>query len=243
MRKLLLFMLTILVTVLLAGCNDTEAIVVEEQTDPNASEQTELIEETIRDEKVEMIEFHLIDEIVKLNLKNFPIIDHYLAQHKNRQTAIDEMTLAPLDTTKKSLYLLTFAIKDQDASFLLIDTSKQRSTLIQDQVALVDFYTIDNQTLLFQFKKRDVNDDLFRHQLLAFNAEAFKTVDLITDSELVEVETFHRFHWPIIDLNIANDGTINITLPQVEEPTVDALATWRETEEQAEDLITLTLKD
>lgn len=243
MSKLFLFMLTILVTVLLAGCNDTDAIVIEELTDPNASEQTELIEETIRDEKVEIIEFHLIDEIIKLNLKNFPIIDHYLAQHKNRQSAIDEMTLAPLDTTNKSLYLLTFAVTEQDASFLLIDTAKQRSALIQDQVALVDFYTIDNQTLLFQFKKRDVDGDLHRHQLLAFNAEAFKTVDLITDSELVEPETFRRFYWPIIDLYMTNDGTINVVLPQVEEPTVDALATWRETEEQAEELITLTLRD
>lgn len=240
-EKTFIFAIMISLTIILTGCRDNPPIVVEEQTETIDQEEASLIEETVKDKTVEIIEFQLKEEIVKVSLANIPIIDHYLAQHQNKTRAIEQMTLAPIELTDKTLYILTFAKKGAIGSYLLIDTEKQLSTLIADQVKLERYYTLNETTLLFNFSESSRDINLNRHQLLAYNIEDLETVPFSVASDKVTARSLQTFTWPFLDVVMHDDNIIHLTLPDVIEPTVEALTTWESLEDPPTQMIDVTI--
>ncbi len=237
------YMITIVISLMtiLTGCRDNPPIVVEEQTETIDQEETSLIEETVKNETVEIIEFQLKEEIVKLGLADIPIIDHYLAQHQNKARAIDQMTLSPITLTDKTLYILTFAKKGATGSYLLIDTAEQISTLIADQVKLERYYLLNETTLLFNFSESLRDVDLSRHQLLAYSTDKLEPLPLEVTSDRVTAHALQTFTWPILDVVMHDDNIIHLTLPDLIEPTIDALHTWESLDEAPTHMIDVTI--
>lgn len=240
-EKTLIFALVMSLMIILTGCRDNPPIVVEEQTEIIDHEETSLIEETVKDKTVEFIEFKLKEEIVKISLIDIPIIDHYLAQHQNKTRAIEQMTLAPIELTDKTLYILTFAKKGAIGSYLLIDTEKQLSTLIADQVKLERYYILNETTLLFNFSESSRDINLNRHQLLAYNIEDLETVPFSVASDKITARSLQTFTWPFLDVVMHDDNIIHLTLPDVIEPTVEALTTWESLEDPPTQMIDVTI--
>ncbi|GEM01199.1 hypothetical protein SAMN05421839_10819 [Halolactibacillus halophilus] len=240
----LIFAMAMTLIFILAGCRDNSPIVVEEQTETIDQEETSLVEETVKDETVEIIEFQLKEEIVKISLADIPIIDHYLAQHQNRTRAIEQMTLAPIELTDKTLYILTFAKQDTTGSYLLINTSEQTSVLIADQVTLERYDLLNEETLLFNFSEshRDVN--LNRHQLLAYNTDKLASLPLVVTSDSLSLTplSLQTFTWPFIDVVIHDNETIHLTLPAIIEPTDEAINTWASLDEAPTQMVDVTIE-
>jgi len=240
-QKTLIFALVMSLMIILTGCRDNPPIVVEEQTEIIDHEETSLIEETVKDETVEFIEFKLKEEIVKISLIDIPIIDHYLAQHQNKARAIEQMTLSPIELPDKTLYILTFAKQDTTGSYLLIDTVEQISTLVADQVTLEHYDLLNETTLLFNFSepRRDVNVN--RHQLLAYNTDKLESVPLVVTSDSVTARSLQTFTWPILDVVMHDDNIIHLTLPDIIEPTIDAINTWETLDDAPTQMIDVTV--
>lgn len=240
-QKTLIFALVMSLMIILTGCRDNPPIVVEEQTEIIDHEETSLIEETVKDETVEFIEFKLKEEIVKISLIDIPIIDHYLAQHQNKARAIEQMTLSPIELPDKTLYILTFAKQDTTGSYLLIDTVEQISTLVADQVTLEHYDLLNETTLLFNFSepRRDVNVN--RHQLLAYNTDKLESVPLVVKADSVTARSLQTFTWPILDVVMHDDNIIHLTLPDIIEPTVDAINTWETLDDAPTQMIDVTV--
>ncbi|MGM0522465.1 MAG: hypothetical protein ACQER2_00240 [Bacillota bacterium] len=242
MRQLtFIFAIVISLITVLSGCRDNPPIVVEEQTETIDQEEASLIEETVKDETVEIIEFQLKEEIVKISLADIPIIDHYLAQHQNKMHAIEQMTLSPIGLTDKTLYILTFAKKEATGSYLLIDTEKQISTLIADQVKLDRYYLLNETTLLFNFSEPIHDLNLNRHQLLAYNTDKLNQLPLEVTSDSVNARALQTFTWPFLDVVMHDDNLIHVTLPDLIEPTVDALTTWKSLDDAPTQMVDVTI--
>jgi hypothetical protein len=241
-HKTLIFSMAMSLTIILTGCRDNPPIVVEEQTETIDQEEASLIEETVRDETVEFIEFQLKEEIVKISLADIPIIDHYLAQHQNKVEAINQMTLSPIELTDKTLYILTFAKRGLIGSYLLIDTAKETSTLIADQVTLEQYHLLNETTLLFNFSEPQRDLNLNRHQLLAYNTDKLEIVPFVVTPDSVSARSLQTFTWPILDLEINDNHIIHLTLPDIIEPTDDAIVTWEALDDAPTQIIEVTIE-
>ncbi|GEM03558.1 hypothetical protein HMI01_05460 [Halolactibacillus miurensis] len=243
MRQITLsFMILISFLTILSGCRDNPPIVVEEQTEDIEKEEASLIEETIKDETIEIIEFQLKEEVIKISLADIPIIHHYLVQHKDKARAIDQMTLTPIHLSEKSLHLLTFAKTGDVASYLLIDTTEQTSTLIADQVLLERYVTLNETTLLFNFSQPITDLNINRHQLLAFNTNSLENVSIEVSSHAVTPQALQTFTWPILDMVMSEEGVIHLTLPDLLDPTIEALQKWESLSEAPTQMIDVTVE-
>lgn len=242
-KNTFIFLIFISLITILTGCRDNPPIVVEEQTEVIDQEEASLIKETVKDETIERIEFQLKQEVVKISLDDIPIIHHYLAQHQNKARAIDQMTLAPIELTDKTLYLLTFAKNDAIGSYLLIDTTEQISALIADQVKLERYYLLNETTLLFNFSEASRDFNLNRHQLLAYNTDKLEPLPLELESNSVTARELQTFTWPILDVVTHEDNNIiHLTLPGISETTVEAIQAWEVLDDGPTQIIDVTIE-
>lgn len=238
----LTFFILISFLTFLSGCRDNPPIVVEEQTEDIDQEEATLVEETFKDETIEIIEFQLKDEIIKISLADIPIIHHYLVQHKNKTRAINQMTLTPISLSDKSLHLLSFAKNGDIASYLLIDTIKQTSTLIADQVLLEGYVTLNETTLLFNFSQPITDLNINRHQLQAFNTNSLENVPIEVSSHAVTPQALQTFTWPILDMVMGEEDVIHLTLPDLLDTTVEALQQWESLDDAPTQMIDVTVE-
>ncbi len=237
MDKLLKFIIPIILFII-TGCssNDNPAIVKEEITGDKEKKSVTLVEETREEDpesKQMKIEFTLETEQLIIDLNQTPILKSYLSQINNKKKVIEQMTINKLDiATSKSLYILAFAESEGMHSYLLLDPDGEgRSYLLTDQANFLEIkQSPDGSKLLFNFERATEDQTWKTNKLIIMDLKKWQSISLINNDETVNLSV-GEFKWPIFAFSWADDATVLLTLPLIEEPTTEELAQWFNSEQ------------
>src|SRR5690625_7487375 len=118
-------MLIISFFALLIACSQEEPVILKKETNTTDEYHPALIEEEQEDENDTLIEFTFTEEQVMINLKNIPIFNEYLQATNDKEKAIRNMELIPIE--KSDIFLLEFSCANEHCSYLLLhpDTNNQ----------------------------------------------------------------------------------------------------------------------
>ena len=193
------------VCLLLVGCQNDAPVITQEASKQPQTDEVELIEEQVNEETIEMIEFQVNGQVIGLSIKELPVLNHYLAQNKNRKQAIEAMTLAPLMLEEQDrYYLLSFACDGPKCSYLIIDTEKQQSHLIADQTQLTQLIeTPFPNILVFRFSQEipDYDGDLMKDRLAAFNVDDWTEQDFSANQDEAIVVSLQQYKQSLLNLH------------------------------------------
>lgn len=213
MRKTLIVPLIGLI--FLTACSHSQPAIVKVNTPPdNATEEPELIEEITDNEKIdEFIEFPLDDEVVRVNLKQIPILYAYLQATTNPKSVIEKMKIDRLYSKENNdIYLLEFSCTDMGCSYLLLDESADNTGFLLADLASYEKAVIspDESKLLVKFN---------RYPEMKPPLSDVVVVDLINWQSLTlkNEENDHAildFNWPIISVSWIDNETVSISVPE-----------------------------
>ncbi|WP_157967298.1 MULTISPECIES: hypothetical protein [Paraliobacillus] len=229
----------LLIFIFLAGCSDSSPAIVQKDMDGNEEESPTLVEQDEDENETEehtMIEFNIENEQIMIELSQVPILDNYLAQIQDRQQALENMKLKKIDiSTKDSLYLLSFSLHDNIGSYLLLDKSGQGSSLLLADLATVSdiIPSPDASKLLFVFDRQNAENDWQTSKLIIIDVETFTPLGMTNDRDLL----FSSFKWPLENITWQDNETIVADIPAVEEPTIEELNAWIESDKTTDQII------
>ncbi|SEN65757.1 hypothetical protein SAMN04488134_101574 [Amphibacillus marinus] len=221
----------------LIACSNKQPVIVQEELNEHAEESTELIEEEIDSGEEEsdiqqFVEFTLIDRQISLHIDQIPIISNYLAQHRDRNQAINEMQLTQINEEGfESLFLLNFACQDNACSNLLLNTDTEQSKLLADQSDILAIQpSPDRSKLLITYQRPQSLQEWDLNRLMVFDLDSWSEVKLTSDN--LTLTGFQTFQWPIFSAEWQDDENIQIEIPNVNQPDSESLTEWFESEEQ-----------
>ncbi|GGA87694.1 hypothetical protein [Ornithinibacillus halotolerans] len=203
----------ILFLILLAACSNSEPVIVKVDRQPNEEQsEPELVEE-IRDEEVdEFIEFSLEDELLRVNLKQIPILDAFLQGSENRQEIIEEMNLERiLNREDNDVYLLEFSCNNDQCSYLLLSQNTDNTGhLVADLATFANFsISPDESKLLLRFT-RNSKEQYPLSNIIVIDIDKWTILTL--HNETITNNIFD-FNWPIISASWIDEETITISVP------------------------------
>lgn len=218
MQLMKYILMTLTIMLLLVGCQNDSPVIMQEPSSEPHTDDVELVEEQLNEEMVEMIEFQVNEQVIRLAIKQLPILNHYLAQHKNRRQAIEAMTLEPLTLEESDrFYLLSFACDGPNCSYLIIDTKTQQSHLIADQTQLSQLIeTPFDDTLVFRFSKdiTEYDGNLMKDRLVAFNFEDWEEKPFNANQEDSIVSSMQQYEQSLLNFQFnAQDELVIETIP------------------------------
>lgn len=233
----------LIITLFLVGCSDETPAIVQKDVDGNEEESAILVEQTEDESSATddntMIEFNLENEQIMIELSRVPILENYLAQIQNRQQAIENMKLEKIDSSNKdSLYLLSFSLHEDIGSYLLLDKSDQGSSLLLADLATVSdiIPSPDASKLLFIFNRHNPEKSWHTNKVVLIDVENFTPIGMTNEKNLL----FTSFKWPIENIAWQDNESILVDIPAIEEPTIEALDLWMESD-KVTDQITLSI--
>lgn len=205
----------ILILFFLVSCSNSEPAIVKVNTPPEeVTDEPELIEELVNDEEVdEFIEFKLNDEILRVNLKQIPILSAYLHAAEDRQSIIEQMGIQQMvNKEENSIYLLEFACLEDQCSYLLLDESSENTGLLVADLANFEQATVspEQSKLLLKFT-RESNYEYPLSNAVVVDLENWEVLPL--ENETITNNLFD-FQWPILSVNWIDDETISISIPE-----------------------------
>ncbi|WP_090792652.1 hypothetical protein [Pelagirhabdus alkalitolerans] len=227
------------------GCNDEPPIIVQEEMEDEAEEESiELIEETVESDSEEeiqqFIEFTLVDRHITVHIDQIPILSNYLATHDKRDEAIEQMELIDVGGESfDSAFILKFACENGTCSYLLLNTETEESLLLADNAAMSIWETSsDGAKVLMVFERTLAESPWNPNKLMVFDLSdwALLTVEPLDDQQF----NFSSFRWPIQEVHWVENNQIELTIPDVENPTIPLLTEWFEDDNQ--NLSTITLE-
>lgn len=211
----------------LAACARSEPAIVREPVSDVPDEEIILTEEKVEDSIVQHLEFVIDDQLISINLNEVPIIKHYLAQHNNRDLAVQNMMLEPVFSDSRDYYHLRFNCNGDLCSVLLIDTGSARTYLLADQVTFQTITGLDNRRQLYLIERGLANQSHVRGRILVFDFNTFQAESLLSDT--IDVDQIRQPLWPIQSVRI-EDNHIYVELPDIDEPTDTNLDAWSESD-------------
>lgn len=244
--KKYLFSLFLLMLILLSSCSKQQPIIIQEEVESDNDELSiDLVEEghdNEEEEPLQFLELTINDQLITLSIDQIPILSNYLAQHANRNQAIQDMKLIKiLPDDYDSLFLLSFACEDQSCSYLFLNTELLQSQLLADQANLVKVEpSPDLSKVLFIFERNLADKPWNLSKLIVYDIENWDEVTLTEDQ--TEKISLHAFRWPIFNAEWVNDDEIKLSLPDIDKPSPQALKEWSETEDQPEKEMITTVK-
>jgi hypothetical protein len=211
MKKALGFLFLFLI---LSACSKSEPAIV--KVDPPSevvTKEPELVEEVSDNEEVdEYIEFKLDDEVLRLNLKQIPILNAYLHAARDRQAIIEKMDIHRIiDKEENDIYLLEFSCQDNECSYLLLNQNIQNAGFL-----VADFATFENfilspeeSKLLLKFN-RESNQDYPLSNIVVIDLEKWEILGLKNNTI---TNNLFDYNWPIFSANWVDEETIAIAVP------------------------------
>lgn len=182
MIKIFAFILLILLT----ACTEEPVIMKSESPPENPNQEPEIVEEGNDSEEdiEEYIEFALPEEEIMINLKLVPILDSYLQVAQNKEQAMEQMTLIPIQAADKTLYLLEFSCQQTLCSYLLLDQTEDNwAYLIADLAKLAQKTTSPDDTkLLFHFNREQASPPPFS-DIVVIDLEKWEPITLHNQTE------------------------------------------------------------
>ncbi|WP_052345783.1 hypothetical protein [Paucisalibacillus sp. EB02] len=198
----------------LVACSNSEPAIVKVNTPPEeVAKEPELIEELTDNEEVdEFIEFKLADEVLRVNLKQIPILSAYLHAAKDRQAVIEKMDIQQIvNKEENNIYLLEFSCLDGQCSYLLLDESSENTGLLVADLALFDHVVLSpEETKLFLKFNREPTHELPLSNVVVIDLENWEVLPL--ENEAI-VNNLFDYHWPILSVNWIDEGTLSISIP------------------------------
>ncbi|SFD46642.1 hypothetical protein SAMN05216238_101459 [Lentibacillus persicus] len=219
---------TLMLLMLLTGCDEEPAIVQSDTPSEDAAQVPEIIEQEKgngeEEEVDEFIEFVLPKETIMINLKMVPILDSYLTAVDDRQQAIAQMTLLPIQTPDRQLFLLEFSCHESNScSYLLLDqTEENRTYLIADLATLVQkTASPDMNKVLFHFNREESRPALSDIVVIDLNSwEAMTLHNKSNDKDVL------NYTWPLLNVEWTQTDRFTVTVPDIAEPTTAQLKQW-----------------
>jgi hypothetical protein len=198
----------------LVACSNNEPAIVKVDTPPEeTSEEPELIEEVSEDEVVdEFIEFTLEDEVVRVNLKQVPILSAYLQGVKNPKAVIQQMDIQKLfQHEDNDIYLLEFSC-DETCSYLLLDQSSENTGILLADMAFYEQFILSpsESRVLVKFN-RESTQEYPLSNIIVIDLKEWAVLSLKNDAN---VSNMFDFNWPIIAANWLDEETISISVPE-----------------------------
>lgn len=230
-------------SIFLIGCAEETPAIVQKDVAGNEEESAILVEQTEDESRTEevntMIEFNLENEQIMIELSQVPILENYLVQIQDRQLALENMKLEKIDSsTKDSLYLLSFSIHEDIGSYLLLDRSDQGNSLLLADLATVSDIvpSPDGSKLLFVFNRQKPEKLWKTSKMVIIDVENFSPLSTTNEKDLI----FSSFKWPIENISWQDNESILVNIPAIEEPTLESLDLWVESD-KVTDQITLDI--
>lgn len=232
-KKIFAFMFLILMT----ACEEDPVIMKSDTPPEDPDQEPEIVEQENDDEEEveEFIEFVLPGEEVMINLKLVPILDSYLQNAQNREEAIKQMTLFPINEADNNIYLLEFSCQEALCSYLLLDqTEENRATLIADLAKLAErTMSPDNTKKLFHFNRGQSSQPPLS-DIVVIDLEEWEAITLYNQTE--DEEDMLDYTWPLLTAEWNQDNSISAIVPDVAEPTSEHLEQWENSEDQTREI-------
>ncbi|MFS0672262.1 hypothetical protein [Ornithinibacillus sp. 179-J 7C1 HS] len=212
MKKLLGILLFFLV--MGVGCSNNEPAIVKVDINPDeANEEPELIEEIIEDEIVdEFIEFTVDDEVIRVNLKQIPILKAYLQGVEEPKTVIEKMKIEKLfNKDNNEIYLLQFSCQQDQCSYLLLDQSSDNTGhLVADLASFEDFIISPEESKMLLKFNRPSNQEYPLSNIVVIDLVDWSVLTL--ENEEI-INNLFDYNWPILNASWVDDETIAISVP------------------------------
>ncbi|WP_017471724.1 hypothetical protein [Amphibacillus jilinensis] len=249
MRSYLLLVLFIM-SVLLLACSDNPPVIVQEEIDSSPNEGVAFVEEEQGkdpedpdSERQQFIEFTLTDRQISLHIDQIPILSNYLAQHTNRNQAIENMQLTQIDEDEfDSLFLLSFACENNSCSYLLLDTETEQSKLLADQAEITRIDpSADHSKLLIKFERQATEQAWNSNKVMLFDLDNWNEYTFDVDDS--EAFIFNAFRSPILTVEWVDDSAFKVQIPDVSEPTIEQLTNWFNANEKTTRDVIISLED
>ncbi|MFD1361530.1 hypothetical protein [Lentibacillus salinarum] len=233
--------LAIIILVILTACTE-EPVIVKSDAPPDAPEQKpEIVEQQTDDEEEveEFIEFALPEEKIMVNLKMVPILDSYLQAVPNRQKAIGQMTLDPIQATDKNLYMLAFSCRETACSYLLMDRTEENKTYLLADLAELSQTVLspDGTNVMFHFTREESPSHLPLSDIVVIDLEKWEPM---TPDHLQADSFALSYTWPIQFVEWTDNRNLTATVPDISEPSAEKIMAWANTEKPTK-TIELTL--
>ena len=212
--------------IFIAGCNKDNSVIEKvEGIEANPMEEPELVEVVEEEEIKETIEFPLEDEQIIISLGMVPILNEYLKGSNNREQAIQEMSLERIDIDSLSIYLMEFSCHNGKCSYLLFHQDSDREAiLIADMAMAVDHaVSPDGTKLLFQFSRS--KEGISYGQIVVIDMSSWEMLPLYNEDGDAKIL---NYTWPFVSADWNEDGNIAVQIPDIVDPTVQAIAEWEE---------------
>src|SRR5690625_6687489 len=174
-------MLIISFFVLLMACSQEEPVILKKETNTTDEYHPALIEEEQEDENDTLIEFTFPEEQIMINLKNIPILNEYLQATNDKEKAIRNMDLIPIETEENDIFLLEFSCENEHCSYLLLhQDTKNKAYLVADlaRYSQVLFSPDHNKALLKFDRNADSAEPLT--DLIVIDIQNWQQVQLLT---------------------------------------------------------------
>lgn len=237
-------------SLLLLGCSDNPPVIVQEEINPTSDEGVTFVEEDRgkdpegpNSETQQFIEFTLTDRQISLHIDQIPILSNYLAQHTNRNQAIENMQLTQIDEDEfDSLFLLSFACENNSCSYLLLNTETEQSKLLADQAEItrIDPST-DHSKLLIKFERQAIEQPWNLNKVMLFDLDNWSEHTFTLDDS--EDFIFSAFRSPILTVEWIDEAAFKVQIPDVSQPTIEQLTNWFNANEKTTKDIIISLED
>ncbi|WP_051359320.1 hypothetical protein [Paucisalibacillus globulus] len=201
------------------ACTNHEPAIVKVDTPPEeVAEEPELIEEVSDNEEVdEFIEFKLDEEVLRVNLKQIPILSAYLHAADDRQAVIEEMGIQHiLNKDGNIIYLLEFSCTNEECSYLLLDETSENTGLLVADLAIFEHVTIspEDSKLLLKFNRNSTHEFPLSN-VVVIDLEEWHVLSIENDSI---TNNFLDYQWPILFVSWIDEESLSITVPDTIEP-------------------------
>ncbi|HLS61025.1 MAG TPA: hypothetical protein VK044_07845 [Virgibacillus sp.] len=234
-------MLTILFFAFFIACSKEEPIIMKKEMKTTDEHQPALIEEEKEDEVDALIEFTFPEEQVIINLKNIPILNEYLQATNDKEKAIRNMDLIPIETEENDIFLLEFSCENEHCSYLLLhQDTKNQAYLVADlaRYSQVLFSPDHNKALLKFDRNADSAESLT--DLIVIDIQNWQQIQLLTPEEINT--QILNFQWPITANHWIDNQSISVSVPMFSELDDELISQEKEIENQTTD-ITFYLDD
>lgn len=235
-------LILVLLVIFLFGCSKEAPIIIQEESESLNETFIDLVEEFDKEERIQYLEFTLIDQQISLNIDKIPILRNYLENHIDQEQAIQEMQLTQIvKHTLDNVFLLSFACENKMCSYLLINTDHEYSQLLADQANIIKIKPSPDQSyLFFQFDRKSSQHPWSTSKLIMIDLEKWEEIPIEVVNE--PLMTLNTFQWPIHEIDWINDSEVTVTIPDIETATTENLTEWYHSENKAKKTITVIPK-
>ncbi|KGX84176.1 hypothetical protein [Pontibacillus marinus] len=181
----------------------------------------------------------------RFNVKDLPLIHKYVQTSPDPDLAMARMRINEIETPleETSLYILRYACEAKLCSNILIkETKNEVQTRLVSDLSLFKTASIspDQEKLLLTFLVNE-GDTITREKVNMIDLDNLETLSLLQSEGQIDL----NFVWPILDATWKTDESIEVSIPKLDNSSLEALKNWYslKPEDQEKKTIALTIDD